>query len=197
MSDTLFGKEISGTPLETREATSDMARMFQQQMQGQVGQNGAFPFGRLQADAASMTSPLFASMEPFESRALKESGAQIRETMSGMGGRFGTSANREVGRGVGETVAQLARVREETLLNTLMGLGDLDARRTATMAGFLAPGPPQFQQGIAGDLLTAGGTLAGYLTAPGPMLANQATRSFESGPRFNPFEQRRNIFEGL
>lgn len=114
MGDTLKGKEISGTPQETRGATTDMAKLLQQYLKG--GSGSGLPFQRMQTDAimnligfnpgsvglgdaltssladpAKATSGLFASLKPFEEEATARAVAANKEAFGNLGGRFSSN----------------------------------------------------------------------------------------------------------
>jgi hypothetical protein len=167
MGDTLFGRERSGTPIETRGATSDMARMFQQMIRSQMG--SGFQPGRQGIDAAAdITAGFGEAMRPFEDRETARQVAGMREMFGTAGGRFGSSILQGETELRGELGNQFARARLEAMLQALAPVLGAEQQQLATMAGFLAPGAPQFQQGIFGDLLGAGGmALGAFAGRPG------------------------------
>lgn len=197
---TLFGQERSGTPMETRGATSQLGSLLQQFMQG-----GQMPFQRGGTDSlmnllgfdptgggmlqgavgqsltnpADRTSGLFAAMQPFEDRFTDRAMADLNEQFSGTGNRFNTNllnARTDLSGRLGET---FARSREQALMQAqglqnqaigqmlqgiLGGQGQLGQEHMNflnNLFGFLAPGRPNWQQGIAGDILGAAGSAAG------------------------------------
>lgn len=149
MSDFLFGGERSGTPLETRQASSDLARMFQQQIrsgafggsdpsQSFINQFGFDPRSLPLGDAitaglrdpASQTQGLFSSLEPFERRQTAEQVAGLREMFGTMGGRF----SRNLGMAEGDLRSNLAN---QFLQTRQQGLLDANAQRNNLVASLL------------------------------------------------------------
>lgn len=182
MPDKLFGGEVSGTPIETRAGTSQIAR----ELTGAGGSRivsgatrGALGFGpegigieaavqRLLADPSDRLQGLFAALEPFERRQTNQAIADTRGSFGRLGGRFSENILEGEARTQGELGAQFARTRQEALLQAqgqqsqalaviLQGL--LGAR--GQTLDFFAPGAPNFQEGFFGDLISAGGALAG------------------------------------
>jgi len=151
MGDTLKGKEISGTPMETRGAASTLAQMLQQYMTG----GGAAPFQRMQtdsimnllgfnpgsvglgdaitsslADPSKATSGLFASLKPFEEEATNRAIAANNEAFGNLGGRF--SSNLLAGQS--RTLRDLNMGFEKTRADALLGA---DANRNNAIASIL------------------------------------------------------------
>jgi len=182
MSDTLFGGEVSGTPIETRGGTVQIADELLGRGSGRIlsgATQGALGFGpgnvgieaavqRLLADPSDRLQGLFAALEPFERRTTNEAIAQTRGSFGRLGGRFSENILEGEARTQGEVAANFARTREEALLQAqaqqsqalaviLQGL--LGAR--GQTLDFFSPGAPNFQEGFFGDLLAAGGSLAG------------------------------------
>lgn len=167
MGDTLMGKEVSGTPLETRRGTTQFADFLQGILTGNAGNrvtDVTAPFQRLTTDAlmtmfldpqlgpmldellrtpAESTAGLFSAMEPFERRTMDEAVAGTRNLFGSMGGRFSRNVADAESQVRGEVAGNFARTREEALLaanqQRLGGvLGILDAaQRNAQMS--LAP----------------------------------------------------------
>lgn len=182
MSDMLLGKEVSGTPVETRAGTKAFSTFLQNMMSG--GQAGLSQLGTdslmsllaipqiasLLASPTDRTAGLFAAMEPFERRQTADQVAGVRSIFGTAGGRFGRNVASAEAVTRGELGNQFARAREEALLNaagqnqnflaSLLqssqqgGLGQLQV-----MADFFRGGAPQFQQGILPGLLSAGTSL--------------------------------------
>lgn len=141
MGDTLFGGEKSGTPVETRGATKDLARLYQGLMsggtqgmmdffQGQSGNAFGSMFGITPdragvADAVQggLTSPadrmrgLFAAMRPFEDRQVNQAVAGTRNMFGTAGGRFSRNLQGAEAQTRGELANQFARSRQEGLLS--------------------------------------------------------------------------------
>jgi hypothetical protein len=134
----LFGGESSGTPMETRGATTSMANWYQDLIAGNFENN---PFNRMSSEAAvnmlgfdpgamgltdvipqllrdpaDMTSGLFASMVPFEQRMMEESTAGLRGSMGSMGGRFSRNLLDAETKMRGELSNQFASSREQALM---------------------------------------------------------------------------------
>jgi len=180
MGDTLFGGEVSGTPIETRAGTSQIAndllsggRLTADATRGALG-FGPMGVGiedavrRLLADPADRLQGLFAALEPFERRQTNQAIADTRGSFGRLGGRFSTNVLEGEARTQGELGAQFARTRQEALL-TAQGqqsqalaviLQGLLGARGQTL-DFFAPGAPNFQEGFFGDLIAAGGNIAG------------------------------------
>lgn len=179
--DQLFGREVSGTPIETRGGTSQIANELLTG-QGRIlsgATQQAIGFGpggvgieqavmRLLADPGDRLQGLFASLEPFERRQTNQAIESTRGSFGRLGGRFSTNILEAESRVQGELGAQFARTREEALL-TAQGqqsqalaviLNALLGARGQTL-DFFAPGAPNFQEGFFGDLLAAGGNVAG------------------------------------
>ncbi len=182
MPDQLFGGEVSGTPIETRAGTSRIAN----ELTGAGGSRlvsgatrGALGFGpegigieaavqRLLADPSDRLMGLFAALEPFERRTTNRAIESTRGSFGRLGGRFSENILEAEGQVQGELGAQFARTREEALLQAqaqqsqalaviLQGL--LGAR--GQTLDFFSPGAPNFQEGFFGDLIAAGGNIAG------------------------------------
>lgn len=186
MGDTLFGRERSGTPIETREGTGQMADFFQQLMRSQVG--GAPVLGRQGIDAAAdITSGLRTAMQPFQERETQQQVGDLREMFGTAGGRFGSTIAGAESQLRGDLSAGFAREQQQAMLQALAPVLQAEQQRLATAAGFLQPGAPVFQEGIAGDLLTAGGMAAGLMFPPAGA-AMMAGGQFMPGsrPQFNP-----------
>lgn len=181
MADTLFGGEVSGTPIETRAGTGRIANELLSG-QGRIlsgATQGALGFGpgnvgieravmSLLADPGDRLQGLFAALEPFERRQQNQAIAQTRGSFGRLGGRFSENILEGEARTQGEVAAQQLRSREQALLQAqgqqsqalaviLQGL--LGAR--GQTLDFFSPGAPNFQEGFFGDLLSAGGALAG------------------------------------
>jgi hypothetical protein len=140
MGETLMGGTKSGTPLETRQGSSDFAAMLQNMMRGGPG-GLSDAFGRMTSEAwtnmlgfnpadvgldeaamAALRDPaervrgLFASMEPFEERETQRQVAGQREMFGTMGGRFGRNLAGAEGELRGELSSQFGRNRQQALL---------------------------------------------------------------------------------
>lgn len=178
MADTLFGGEVSGTPIETRGATravgSDLLSgggRLAASSRGSLGFSaGDLGTGavasRLLRDPRDRLRGLFAAMEPFEARQTEEQVAGLRSGLGRLGARFGRSGMESEERLRGELGNQFARTRQEGILeaegmqaNTLAQvLQALLTGRGQTLS-FLQPGAPNFREGILGELIAAGGNL--------------------------------------
>lgn len=152
MGDTLFGRERSGTPIETRGPVNQMGSLIQEWLRG--GGQGT-PLGRMETEsiagllgfdpagiglqravAGSLTDPrdatagLFAALDPFESRTRERASADLKESMGAMGNRFSSNllnANVDLQGRLGET---FSRTRQDALLRA-------DANRNNAMASIL------------------------------------------------------------
>lgn len=206
MGDTLFGGEVSGTPIETRGGTVAIS----DELQGRGGRilsgatQGALGFGpenvgieaavmRLLADPSDRLQGLFAALEPFERRQQNEAVAQTRGSFGRLGGRFSRNLLEGQARTQGEVAAQQQRTREEALL-TAQGqqsqalaviLQGLLGARGQTL-DFFSPGAPNFQEGFFGDLISAGGSLAGDLFGNVPDVQNIFPGTGGGFPDFGP-----------
>jgi hypothetical protein len=205
--DVMFGKQVSGTPLETRGLTSQLANTFapqnlgKLQMQGMMNMLGFDPsqlgLGEF-AQAAMNFNPqslagggafgdYLSAREPFDLREQGRARGESTMQAANVGARFGGNTSSAASQAAGEIAgrqeaertaaapgfanidiqSQLARNQGfGSILNALPALAGaaMDPYRMA--AGFAAPGAPQFQQGIAGDLLGAGGMLLGSYLNP-------------------------------
>lgn len=179
MADTLFGGEVSGTPLETRGGSGalgdDLLRGGRLAAGASFGATGLDPSalgfgdvaGRLLENPADRLRGLFASLEPFERRQTDEAVAGVRSGFGRLGGRFSRGVGEAEARTRGELASNFARVREQSLIdvqgqqaNTLgMLLQALLGARGQTL-DFFRPGAPNFREGILGDLISAGGNVA-------------------------------------
>ena len=137
MGDVLTGKEVSGTPLETRGATSAMGNQILDFLNG----TGPNPFARGQSDAitsmlgfdpsavgvegavtaglrdpADVTRGLFASLEPFEKRTTDDAVAANRDIFGSLGARFSPNLLGSEHQLRGELASQFMKTREEALL---------------------------------------------------------------------------------
>lgn len=180
MSTTLFGGEMSGTPIETRGASGAVGGEL---LRGGGGRLAAASRGAVGFDADSLMTGavaerllrdprdrlrgLFAALEPFERRQTEESVAGLRSGLGRVGARFGRSAADAEIRQRGELANQFARTRQEGILQAegmqaeVLGqiLQALLTGRGQTLQ-FLQPGAPNFREGILGELIQAGGNVA-------------------------------------
>ncbi len=178
MGDFLLGKELSGTPIETRGGTEAIAgdilgggRLQQQAASGALG----FDVGglglesavqRLLSDPTDRLRGLFAALEPFEERQRDEAVAGTRGSFGRLGGRFSRNLLEVEGRTRGEVAGQQSLVRQQGILEVgnqqsqVLGLilQSLLGARGQTL-DFFRPGAPGFQPGALGDLLGAAGII--------------------------------------
>ncbi|KKN88075.1 hypothetical protein LCGC14_0251470 [marine sediment metagenome] len=188
MSDVLFGGEVSGTPIETREGTGQLATDLLSPSGGRLQRGattGALGFDpsmtgveaasrRLLADPTDRLRGLFAALEPFEERQTEEAVAGVRGGFGRLGGRFSENLLEAETQTRGELAGQFARSREQSVLEAggqqtqLIGLllNALLQGRGQTL-DFFAPGGPNFQEGILADLIGAAGAAAAA-TVGGP-----------------------------
>lgn len=165
MSDILFGGEVSGTPLETRDGTSNIAAQLIQMLgdpsQGagrlvtgsQMNTLGFDPSSlglgdvvkRSLQDPASRTSGLFASLEPFERRSRDQAVSDLRGGFGRLGGRF--SSNRDTAEA--ELIQSLnqgfMRTREEALISAQGEQNQALAQLFQAMIGSAGIGVDQLQ----------------------------------------------------
>ena len=178
MSDLLFGGEVSGTPLETRGGTKQIGKELLSGKGGRLAASsrGALGFGpddlsdttsRLLVDPADRLMGLFAALEPFETRQTEEAVAGVRGGFGRLGGRFSSNLVDAEARTRGELAGQFARTREESILEATSQQGQLLAQLLQALLGargqtldFFRPGAPNFREGVLGDLISAGGTVA-------------------------------------
>jgi hypothetical protein len=98
-----------------------------------------------------------------------------------MGGRFSRNAMDAEEMLRGRLAAEFMRTREQALLGasevrnqalaSLLGAstqaGQVNNQFLASLLGFLQPGAPMYQPGILGELIAAGGTIAGQAVGAG------------------------------
>ena len=127
------------------------------------------------ADPADRLSGLFAALEPFERRQTSQAVQGLRESFGTAGGRFSRNALDAETQLRGELAGNFARSREQSLLeagnqqntalanmfNALLGGNQQGQNAINALLGFLQPGSPNFQEGILGDALAAGGAVLG------------------------------------
>jgi hypothetical protein len=138
MADTLFGGTKSGTPIETRGGTSQLADFWKTMMdQNQVNdffgrltseammnQFGFDPSSlgledamtRALADPRDATAGLFSAMQPFEAQETDRQISGLRGAFGTMGGRFSKNLLSAEGQARGELAGQFGRNREQALL---------------------------------------------------------------------------------
>lgn len=180
MSGVLFGQERSGTPVETRGGTEQLAGDIlsgggRLQSQATGGAIGITPGGtgveaaaqRLLQDPSDLLRGLFAALVPFEERQREEAVAGTRGSFGRLGGRFSTNLLEAESRTRGEVAGQQSLAREQSILDATGQQGNVLAVILNALLGargqtldFFAPGAPDFQQGILGDLIGALGAFA-------------------------------------
>lgn len=197
MSDTLFGRERSGTPMETRGATraaaggiesllgtggtgGPLARMESQSLMDLLGFDpSTMGFGEAAEsalrDPADVTAGLFASLIPFEEEFVGRQTAEQAGQFGQLGGRFSRNLVDADTRMRSRIGSEFLRTRQEgllaagaqrnqalaALLQSVQGAGQVGNQRLQAILQFLNPGAPNWQEGMAGDLLSAGGQAAG------------------------------------
>lgn len=206
MADTLMGGERSGTPVETRGASADLAKLFQQMIQSGGLTGGGPDAGRMSSESwmnmlgfdptalglsdaivQGLKPPgaaLGAALEPFEARETSRQVGGLRDMFGTMGGRF----SRNLGSAEGELRSGLAqgfdRVRAESELE---GMG----MRNNFIAQLLGLNQQQQQNsnqrlGIASQFLQPGapviteGLLPGLIGAGGNLAALYLTQGLWS-----------------
>lgn len=137
MGDTLFGGEVSGTPIETRGATQATG----DRLGTSVARGDFDPFSRARseaimsllgfnpddldlgdvidrslADPSDRTAGLFKSLVPFEERQTQENVEDLRSGFSALGGRFSANAAAAETDLRGTLAAEFERNRESALL---------------------------------------------------------------------------------
>jgi hypothetical protein len=164
------------------------------------------------ADPNDSTAGLFRSMMPFEAEETARQTAGLRGQFGTMGGRFSRNASQGEADLRGQLAGQFGMNRENALLtaggqraNALMGIlgAATQARQQGfneqmmplqLMSQFLAPGAPQFQEGILPGLIGMGGTLAmasmmgppGAAAAAGSMGGARGNQMSRGTPAFIP-----------
>lgn len=187
MGQTLFGGEVSGTPLETREGTRAIASDLLRGGGGRLAaaSRGAVGFDprsigtgavaeRLLTDPRDRLRGLFSALEPFEMRQTEQAVEGVRGGFGRLGGRFSRNLADTETQVRGELAERFARSREQSLLDaeaqqmqTLgMLLQALLGARGQTLQ-FFQPGQPNFREGFLGDLISAGGRIGAAAATQG------------------------------
>ena len=190
MSDQLFGKEVSGTPLETRGLAGETASAFSnligspEQGAQRIGQTFGIDPSQLGLQGfaqgiLSGQSPGLAGFEqanqPFQQRAINQSRSQNAQQFGTAGGRFSrnlfganAASDAQLNQGFDQNRFQFANQARQTdiqglasILGSLPGLQNASLAPLAAAGGFAQPGAPIWQQGFAGELLGSAGNLAG------------------------------------
>lgn len=126
------------------------------------------------SDPRDRTRGLFAALEPFERRQTDEARADLRGGFGRLGGRFGRNRDMAEAQLISSLNEGFARTREQALLqaqeqrnNALAALMQasiqgraLGVEELGQILQFFRPGEPNFQEGIFGDLLEAGGNIS-------------------------------------
>lgn len=182
------GREVSGTPMETRDLTGQVAREFQNLLgspndgAGRIAATFGLDVGELNlTDFATM---IMAGGAPglnefdeknreFQQRDVQEANRRLISMFGGAGGRFSENAMEAAGRQTGEMNAQFDRNRFQFaqdrrgqdiafLANFLQALPQLQAgtyQELGMASNFARPGPPIWQEGWGPGLLSAGGRI--------------------------------------
>lgn len=195
-----MGGEKSGTPMETRKGTSNLAGSYEQAIGGDPRQLMEFlqPFQRmgsqsfssmygynpqdiggilesLLADPADQTSGLFASMEPFEEAETNRQVSGMRNMFGTAGARFSKNLGTSEGNLRGELSNQFAKTRQEGLLGANAQRGNVLAQLMQAITGQQAANMAPLQ--LANQFLMPGapqfqeGLLPGLLGAAGSIYA--------------------------
>lgn len=179
MGQTLFGGEVSGTPLETRGGTKAVAgdilnptgRLVAGASSSALGLDPRFldlagAAGRMLEDPGSRLRGLFASMEPFERRSTEEAVEGVRGGFGRLGGRFSRNVGEAEARTRGELAGNFARSREQSLIeaqgqqtNTLATILQALLGGRGQTLDFFRPGAPNFREGALGDIIGAAGNV--------------------------------------
>lgn len=128
-------------------------------------------------DPADVTAGLFASLVPFEEEFMERQTTEQAGQFGGLGGRFSRNLVDADTRMRGRIGSEFLRTRQEgllaagaqrnqalaALLGSVQGAGQVGNQRLQAILQFLNPGAPNWQEGIAGDILQAGGTAAAAL----------------------------------
>lgn len=187
MSQTLFGGEVSGTPLETRGGTSQIGRDLLNPggrlVAGASGSALGFSPGsvniggaasRLLDDPRDRLRGLFASLEPFERRTTEEAVEGVRGGFGRLGGRFSRNILEAEGRTRGELAGNFARSREQSLIdaegqqmNSLATILQALLGARGQTLDFFRPGAPNFREGALGDIIGGAGQVFAAGRQPG------------------------------
>lgn len=183
MGQTLFGGEVSGTPIETRAGARTVAgdllsggRLVSEASRRSLGLPDMDLTGvteRLFTDPGDRLQGLFAALRPFEERTAEQAAEGVRGSFGRLGGRFSRNVLDAEARTRGEVAGNFARSREQSLIEaegqqiqTLATvLQALLGARGQTL-NFFQPGAPNFRPGILGDLIGAGGQIAAARMLP-------------------------------
>lgn len=188
MGDTLFGGEVSGTPLETRGGTEEIGGNLLAgggRLQSGAGRGLGLTGGvenlgieqtvqRLLANPADQLRGLFAALEPFEERQTEEAVSGVRSGFGRLGGRFSRNAEDAEIRTRAELASTQTRDREGRILEANQLQSQMLAQLFQALLGergqtlgFFQPGAPNFREGVLGDLIRAGGNVAANAALPG------------------------------
>lgn len=188
MGDFLMGKEVSGTPLETRGLSRDVAGQYGQLLDpSNAAQRIASTFGinpsllGLQDFASGILSGKTdlsgwdAANRPFQERAINQSNRNLQNTFGTAGGRFSGNLQNVQAMQQGELESQFNRDRFnfaqqqrgmdiQTLATLFQGLPALmqGSLMPLQQAGaFASPGAPIMQEGALGSIIGAAGDVIG------------------------------------
>ena len=132
-------------------------------------------------DPADVTAGLFAALEPFERRETERQVTGLREMFGTLGGRFSRNVGQAETRQRAELAEGFARNRAQqtipamlqatgqrnqainSILQALLGGAGIESQSLGQFLQFLQPGAPNIQQGALGQILGAGGALAGTI----------------------------------
>lgn len=126
-------------------------------------------------DPADATAGLFASLAPFEEEFMGRQTTEQAGQFGQFGGRFSRNLVDADTRLRGRIGSEFLRTREQSLLaanaqrtqalaallQSVQGAGQVGNQQLQAILQFLNPGAPNWQEGIAGDILSAGGAAAG------------------------------------
>ena len=122
-------------------------------------------------DPADATAGLFASLAPFEEEFMGRQTAEQAGQFGQLGGRFSRNLVDADTRLRGRIGSEFMRTREQSLLaanaqrtqalasllGSVQGAGQVGNQQLQAILQFLNPGAPNWQEGMAGDILQAGG----------------------------------------
>lgn len=201
MGDTLFGKEVSGTALETRGLARETSDAFSNLIADpsggaqriadtfglDVGELGLTEFTKGIFSGASPSLAGFeAANEPFQQRAISRANQGLASQFGQMGGRNSPNLARAMGEQTGELENQFNRARFDfqnqsrttditalaSLLQMLPALQQGSIAPLVAAGQFANPGAPIYQEGIMGDLIQGGAAVLGAsMGNPGPAMA--------------------------
>ena len=164
------------------------------------------------SDPSDSVQGLFRSMAPFEAEETERATIEQAGQFGQLGGRFSRGAvdadtrlrgrmSAEFGRNREAALLQAGQQRNQALaalLNSVANAGQIGNQQMGQFLQFLQPGAPNFQEGIAGDILGAAGTAAGmYFGGPAGAALGEKLGSSVGGGRAPSFSSGRGPGQGV